>query len=355
MKKHSQHIIVIALILVVLLSACGSNAPAEATSTSIPPTATETATPAPSATVTPDPCAAENIQAEVLKVHKFMREFDDASSLAASLCEKIVPDLAQAQILVLGAGEMAELAVGALRKRGATRLVVINRTLERAQDLAQRWDACAATFEELPQLLSEADILLASTGAPHTIISRDMVAEAMRRRAERPLVLIDIAVPRDIEALYQQNLPTIPAVVPPGPENPLGSHALRLSTRTILIHGTNRPFGVGRRVSHGCIRLYEDDIRRLFRIVEIGTPVAIVREPVKVGVRDGRVYVEVHDDDRVAGDLVDEAVRLLADRGVLRDVDPRKLVGAVRARRGIPVNVTAGVTAAAERDAGAAP
>lgn len=135
--------------------------------------------------------------------------------------------------------------------------------------------------------------------------------------------------------------PTLPTVVPPGPENPLGSHALRLSTRTILIHGTNRPFGVGRKVSHGCIRLYEDDIRRLFRVVEVGTPVTIVREPVKVGVRDGRVYVEVHDDDRVAGDLVDEAVRLLADRGVLRDVDPRKLVGTVRARRGIPVNVTA--------------
>jgi L,D-transpeptidase ErfK/SrfK len=135
--------------------------------------------------------------------------------------------------------------------------------------------------------------------------------------------------------------PTLPAVVPPGPDNPLGSHALRLSSRTILIHGTNRPFGVGRKVSHGCIRLYPDDIRRLFRLVEIGTPVAIVREPVKVGVRQGRVYVEVHEDDAVTTDAVEDAVRLLADRRLLRDVDPRRLVGAARAKRGVPVRVTA--------------
>lgn len=121
------------------------------------------------------------------------------SSLAARLCEKIVPGLAQAQILVLGAGEMAELAVGSLRKRGATRLVVVNRTLERAQDLAQRWDARAATFEELQQLLSEADILLASTGAPHILVSAEMIKQAMQSRPQRPLVLVDIAVPRDID------------------------------------------------------------------------------------------------------------------------------------------------------------
>lgn len=135
--------------------------------------------------------------------------------------------------------------------------------------------------------------------------------------------------------------PTLPAAVPPGPENPLGSHALRLSIRKILIHGTNRPFGVGRKVSHGCIQLYPEDIRRLFGFVEIGTPVAIVREPVKVGLREGRVYLEVHEDESVAVDAVEDASRLLAERGVLRDVDPRKLVRAARAKRGIPVRVTA--------------
>ncbi len=135
--------------------------------------------------------------------------------------------------------------------------------------------------------------------------------------------------------------PTLPAVVPPGPDNPLGSHALRLSRPTILIHGTNRPFGVGRRVSHGCIRLYPEDIPRLFRLVDIGTPVAIVREPVKVAVREGRIWVEVHEDETLAVDAVEEASRLLAERGVLRDVDARKLAAATRARRGIPVHVGA--------------
>lgn len=121
------------------------------------------------------------------------------SSLAASLCEKIIPNLSQAQIVVLGAGEMAELAVAALRKRGAAHLVVVNRTLERAQEVAQRWDARAATFEELPHLLSVADILLSSTGAPHILVSASMVTEAMKTRPQCSLVLIDIAVPRDID------------------------------------------------------------------------------------------------------------------------------------------------------------
>lgn len=135
--------------------------------------------------------------------------------------------------------------------------------------------------------------------------------------------------------------PTLPAAVPPGDENPLGTHALRLSSRTILIHGTNRPYGVGRRVSHGCLRLYPEDIRRLFPLVEIGTPVVIVREPVKVGLREGGIYVEIHEDETVGLDVLDEAVRLLRERGVLDRVDPRKLVSAALRKRGIPVPVTA--------------
>jgi L,D-transpeptidase ErfK/SrfK len=135
--------------------------------------------------------------------------------------------------------------------------------------------------------------------------------------------------------------PTLPEMVPPGPDNPLGSRAMRLSARTILIHGTNRPFGVGRKVSHGCLRLYEEDVASLFELVAVGTPVRIVREPVKVGVRQGRVFVESHDDAAVAGDPVDEVVRLLEGKGLLLDVDPGRLVRAVRARSGVPVDVTA--------------
>ena len=141
-------------------------------------------------------------------------------------------------------------------------------------------------------------------------------------------------------AAMLQEVPTLSAVVPPGPDNPLGSHALRLSSRTILIHGTNRPFGVGRRVSHGCMRLYPEDIPQLFRLVKIGTPVLIVREPVKVGLRQGRVYVEVHEDESFVTDPLDDSVRLLLARAVLNLVDAGKLVRAVREHTGLPVDVT---------------
>jgi glutamyl-tRNA reductase len=122
------------------------------------------------------------------------------SSLAASLAEKSVHKLAQAQIVILGAGEMAELAVEALRKRGASKILVLNRTLERAKTLAKRWRAQASTFERMDEALSIADVLISSTGAPHTIINPGMVERIMEERSSRPLVMIDIAVPRDIDS-----------------------------------------------------------------------------------------------------------------------------------------------------------
>ncbi|MCP4141213.1 MAG: glutamyl-tRNA reductase [Chloroflexi bacterium] len=123
------------------------------------------------------------------------------SSLAASLAEKKVSSIDQAQITVVGAGKMAELAVEALRKRGAERILVVNRTLERALSLGQKWDAELATFEQLESAIERADILIASTGAPHTLIDASMVESIMQKRPERPLVMIDIAVPRDIDAM----------------------------------------------------------------------------------------------------------------------------------------------------------
>ena len=126
------------------------------------------------------------------------RNSASVSSLAASVAEKNVRDVKQAQVMVIGAGEMAELAVEALRKRGVEKIRVINRTLERAQVLAQRWGAESATFEFLHEALSEADILISSTGAPHIILSADMVRLAMQSRPNRALVLLDTAVPRDI-------------------------------------------------------------------------------------------------------------------------------------------------------------
>jgi L,D-transpeptidase ErfK/SrfK len=86
----------------------------------------------------------------------------------------------------------------------------------------------------------------------------------------------------------------LPARVPPGPENPLGEYAMRLGLPTYLIHGTNRPWGVGMRVSSGCIRLYPEDIATLYPRVKIGTPVRIVNQPYKVGLRGERLFLEAH-------------------------------------------------------------
>ncbi|NNG02931.1 MAG: L,D-transpeptidase family protein [Inquilinus sp.] len=88
--------------------------------------------------------------------------------------------------------------------------------------------------------------------------------------------------------------PTLPARVEAGPENPLGSHALYLGWPRYLIHGTNEPYGIGRRVSSGCIRLYPEDIVRLYGMVDEDTPVHVVDEPVKIGWSDGELYLEVH-------------------------------------------------------------
>jgi len=87
---------------------------------------------------------------------------------------------------------------------------------------------------------------------------------------------------------------TLPPVVPPGPDNPLGSMALQLELPGYFIHGTNTPFGVGQSVSQGCIRLYEPHIATLAELARKGTPVHIVNEPYKVGWRDEQLFVEVH-------------------------------------------------------------
>ncbi len=121
------------------------------------------------------------------------------SSVAAQLAESMVRDLSAARVVVVGAGEMAELAVEALRKRQAAQLTVVNRTHERAAQLAARWQARALTFEQLTSALIEADIVITSTGAPHILIKPPVVRDVMAQRPARPLIFIDIAVPRDVD------------------------------------------------------------------------------------------------------------------------------------------------------------
>jgi L,D-transpeptidase ErfK/SrfK len=87
----------------------------------------------------------------------------------------------------------------------------------------------------------------------------------------------------------------LPAVVPPGPDNPLGNHALRLGLPGYLIHGTNKPSGVGMRVTHGCIRMFPEDIEAMFQNVPTGTRVNIVNQPYKLGWSEsGALYLEAH-------------------------------------------------------------
>lgn len=86
----------------------------------------------------------------------------------------------------------------------------------------------------------------------------------------------------------------LPRIVPPGPQNPLGKYAMRLGLPGYLIHGTNRPAGVGMRVTHGCIRMFPEDIEFLFPNVDVNTPVRIINEPIKLGWFGNELVMEVH-------------------------------------------------------------
>ncbi len=121
------------------------------------------------------------------------------SSVAANLAGRLLGDLSQRRILLIGAGEMGEIAVRALQKRGVSKIVVANRTFKNAEQLAQAWNGKAITFQQLPPAMIEADIIITSTGAPHTILDRKLLAPAMVARPNRPLFIIDIAVPRDVD------------------------------------------------------------------------------------------------------------------------------------------------------------
>ncbi|MCD5411491.1 MAG: L,D-transpeptidase family protein [Thermodesulfovibrionales bacterium] len=144
-------------------------------------------------------------------------------------------------------------------------------------------------------------------------------------------------VPKSIRKIR----PWLPAVVPPGPDNPLSSHALRLCLWVYSIHGTNRPWSIGRSVTAGCVRLYPEDIPVLFRQVSIDTSVIIVRQPIKVGTRNERVYIEVHRDPwKKDIDFFSKAVELLKERNLLENIDTKKLYNAVKRKSGVPVVIS---------------
>jgi L,D-transpeptidase ErfK/SrfK len=146
--------------------------------------------------------------------------------------------------------------------------------------------------------------------------------------------------------------PPVPRVVPPGPDNPLGEFAMYLGWPAYLMHGTNKPDGVGRRVSHGCIRFYPEDIAFLFRNVPVGTPVRTNTDLVKLGRRDGQLYIEVHPSldqiDQLEADnvaqpepLPDQTDRILMAAGDdSKRLDWTAIDRATKERKGIPVQIT---------------
>ncbi len=120
-------------------------------------------------------------------------------SAAVALARQSAGRLENGVIVVVGAGKMGLLTARALLSVGARRVIVSNRSYERALELAREWDGCAVTFDQLPMALEEADIVISSTAAPHPVVTRPMVEAAMAARPDRPLVIVDIAVPRDVD------------------------------------------------------------------------------------------------------------------------------------------------------------
>lgn len=121
------------------------------------------------------------------------------SSVAVDLATKVIPDLSGCNMLVIGAGEAGRLVAKAAKDRGACHIVVTSRSRDRVSALASMLGGRPAAFEELKGELCDSDIVISCTGAPHTVLDAGLIGEAMQARPERPLVIIDIAVPRDVE------------------------------------------------------------------------------------------------------------------------------------------------------------
>ena len=149
-------------------------------------------------------------------------------------------------------------------------------------------------------------------------------------------------LPESIKVEHRKDGKPAPDFIAGGdPENPLGKYRLRLTLPLYGIHGTDIPWGVGMQVSHGCVRLYPEDIERLFPTVPVGTPGEFVYQPVKVGARDGHIYLEVHKDiyDMLPGPYR-EALRLIDKFGWRNRIDLERVKRAVTEQSGVPMDVT---------------
>jgi L,D-transpeptidase ErfK/SrfK len=164
--------------------------------------------------------------------------------------------------------------------------------------------------------------------------------------------------------------PELPTVIPPGEDNPLGDYAMYLGWPAYLIHGTNTPWGIGRRTSRGCIRMYPEDIEWLFHKVPIGTHVTVVDQPMKLGWKDGELYIEVQpstmqvdkmeETSQSPGpadplSLAQEADRILRKAGDDAErLDWPAIERALADRQGYPIRITTPVPQSAQVEAPAA-
>ncbi len=131
------------------------------------------------------------------------------------------------------------------------------------------------------------------------------------------------------------------ASMPPGPENPLGEFMLKFSAGAYGVHGTAMPWGVGRLVSHGCIRCYPEHIRILYPQVSVGYKLELIYEPIKFGQKGGQIFVEAHPDVyRKIPDYVQFGLDKLAQYPLEKQVDRKKFIMAVTLQNGVPMNVT---------------
>ncbi|PWV64388.1 L,D-transpeptidase family protein [Plasticicumulans acidivorans] len=151
--------------------------------------------------------------------------------------------------------------------------------------------------------------------------------------------------PASIKAEHLAKGDPLPDVVPGGPDNPLGTRAMRLGIPGYLIHGTNNPNGIGMRVTHGCIRMYPEDIERLFPEVPVSTKVTLVNQLAKLGWKDGRLYLEYHsplEEDEIPTDKqISDTVTMIHSR--LPNVQlsaPDIVETVVRQASGMPVAIT---------------
>lgn len=123
----------------------------------------------------------------------------NVSTVAVNSAERELGELTGKTVVVLGAGDMADLALAQLQKKGIGEIRIVNRTIAKARELSEKYRAHPHVFEQINEVLPLADILITSTGAPHTLITSDMIHDAMQRRPDRKMMILDIALPRDVE------------------------------------------------------------------------------------------------------------------------------------------------------------